>query len=1511
MTSSLPWRAPLRGLRGFIVSSLPVLAPLLLGTVTVAVLGAWPGRLQPVCGSSGLVPQDSAALIRELRPELSPAQAQAWTDRAGPRVCVPRELPRSLAARRLESEEQLDPRAGTPTRAYREAVERKTALMTVQPKVAAANGDWEAYGKGPLIINDPRYAVKYLGLVKTSGRVDSFDYDPVGKRLFATIGTGGVWASTDLGVTWTSLGDGLPSQAVGAVAWSAANGGTLIVGSGEPLFGGGGSVFTGLGAFWTTDLGATWHQSTGIPDGAMTFEVAVDKSNPAIVYVATTKGLYRSANAGQSFTNVALPTSAECAGNNAGKCEQANVVTDVVIRQPGGAPATTCPAQGCPVLAVVGHIGSNLLQYRDGAANALGSPAAPGNGLYRSGTGEPGTFTYLTDPTWVGLSNIGFPPRERIGRTELAVASGPDQDHQYVYAIVQDAVLLTGGLPVLDVPLQRGTQGVPSPTYLNGLYVSPDFGTSWLRLADTAEIAENPNTGSYFATSNAPLRAGFQSWYDEWIEPDPTRTASGVPARLAFGLEEVWANKVTQVPVPQNGTAQSGTDDYGVIGVYFAGESCVVTPLPACTGRGVGVYTTTHPDQHEGIFVPRDDGGVCLFAGNDGGVYRQCVGPGEDFTNQKWGDGHNEGFNTLLAYNIATSKDGTVWFGLQDNGSGKLEGDTRKYIQTYGGDGFFAATDPDNSLVGYSEYVNADMRVTVDGGKSWTDITPPVTAPQFSNPYLMDPTDPLHLITAGPEVVETVDGPETLAALTDNNGGWLDPGSWVEVFNLGTVPDDDTVAKTMTAVGLHGAAAYVGACGRCDGFFARGDRPFKTWLATNVGGDKPPQKAKPDGWHFATAAGLPDRYITAIAIDPADPKIVYVTLGGYGGPHYTPPGRYLDANANIGTGNVFKSVDAGETFTDIAGSVPALRLPSLQASAILLHEGRLLVGTDIGAFISNDTQGTLWAPLGNGLPAVPVMTLQVHPGNPDLLMAGTYGRGVWCYSFSGDPLACDPPPLPPVFAAPVQLEPGAVETPAAYPSCGTDTNGAFAVNFTYTTPAGTFDPTGFQVQEGTEFGDAFLDDAEEPLDGGSNSKWVGTGAWTSAPYSNGSLAYYAPSTMDQSDTLTMAEGVTLLSGGGTLTFDTTQSTEACCDFTFVEISTDGVNFTELASWSGDTLPSTRTVDLSAYSNETVKLRFRIAADALQGGPGWYIDNIRIETNDFVTVGNEPFGSTTHAFSGQTNGKRYYRIGATYDERGTSAAGPFSNYKCVTVELPNVAPTVTVGDGYAIDEGASGMLSGTASDPEGGVLTYAWSQVSPATPTAVIDDPDAATTSFTAPAVNVDTPVTFRLTVTDPKGASATADIEVLVRQVNVPPVADAGVDFAVDEGAGAMLSGAGSSDADGDTLTYAWTQTAGPAVTLTGAGTATASFTAPDVGADTPLTFSLSVSDPSGATATDVVIVTVRALSTPVLIGDNSAGGLPLLTVLMLGLLAGWRRRWPRRSGSASARVFARRPQQQ
>ena len=64
-----------------------------------------------------------------------------------------------------------------------------------------------------------------------------------------------------------------------------------------------------------------------------------------------------------------------------------------------------------------------------------------------------------------------------------------------------------------------------------------------------------------------------------------------------------------------------------------------------------------------------------LFAGNDGGVYKQHSADTltDDLDNTKWGIGANRGFYTLMNYGISVAKDGTVYYGLQDNASGKIE----------------------------------------------------------------------------------------------------------------------------------------------------------------------------------------------------------------------------------------------------------------------------------------------------------------------------------------------------------------------------------------------------------------------------------------------------------------------------------------------------------------------------------------------------------------------------------------------------------------------------------------------------------------------------------------------------------------------------------------------------------------------------------------------------------------------------------------------------------------------
>jgi hypothetical protein len=993
--------------------------------------------------------RDPVELASELRERpVGAAEAAGLRAQFGERACFARGVQRLAEAReRKAARAELALSAPVDLAA---AVQQKETLRSKQTLIKNAAGRWTPYGKGTPQ-GDPEYpgGIATLGISNLSGLVADLEFDPEHRRLFAAVSAGGVWMSEaqdgdlgTLGDLWVDIGRQLPTQATAHVSWSAAGGGTLLVLTGEHTLDGG--SFTSLGVYWSTDLGQSWNAAAGMEGayGGPAFHMAVDPGNPEIVYAATGRGLWRSTDAGRSFVNVALPTgvSGECAGvtDIRSACFLANMVTDVVVQTPGGLgrPVNCGGGTPCPVLAAVG--------WPDGAAPyADGVPQSPSNGLYKSATGEPGSFAKLDllpapPPAEVpaGVIPVGFAPQHQIGRVELAAATGPGQDHNFVYAIVDDALLERGGLPVIDVDdpgvadtcnlLVGGNDptglvcpvvnGVTHATAFNGIYVSPDFGETWVRLTDEIETTYNPFAGSALNPVFLLLAGygpGVQASYNLSLAVDPTSASLlppglipdaadvPVPTRVVFGLEEVFASRL---PVPLGGVpgTQTGpTSDFVVIGEYFAGDLCYAfLALPACPQQPTTPVpnTTTHPDQHDALFVPDENGGVWLFVANDGGVFRQySSGPTDPFDNASWSDGLAEGQNTLLIYGFGVAKDGTVYAGLQDNGSIKIEpgedGNGGRMISTGGGDGVYSQVDPDFSDFAFQQTPGLALSVTFDGGRSFQRLTPPAGVAHFTSPYMLDPADTQHVVAAGSAVAVSVEGGAAGTA-------------YQQVFNLGV--DEASGAphqSRLRAIDVQDGAIYVGWCGPCvpalQGF------PFQRGLATNVTvAGKPAVKGTEEGWHQASLNGLPRRYIHAVESDPAEPRTVFVGLGNYSTARYLPTGTYLDTNDAVGRGRVFKSTDAGENFVDITGD-----LPDTIVTSLLVVGDQLIAGTDIGAFISSDLNGSSWTVLGD-LPAVAVNQLVLDPANSSRVFAGTYGRGLWTYTLSDTPALPSAPTVP-------------------------------------------------------------------------------------------------------------------------------------------------------------------------------------------------------------------------------------------------------------------------------------------------------------------------------------------------------------------------------------------------------------------------------------------------------------------------------------------------------------------
>jgi len=289
-----------------------------------------------------------------------------------------------------------------------------------------------------------------IGSASMSGRISALAgyTDPSGKvTLFVGAASGGVWKSTDGGTTFQPVFDEQPVQSIGAIALDPSNPKNVWVGTGESWTRN--SVSIGDGIYKSADAGETWTH-VGLPDSERISQILVDPRSADTVYAcvpgrlwsdSVQRGLYKTSDGGTTWQLV---------------LKGSNLST-------GCGSIALDPRAPEVLFASLWDFRRKGWTFRSGGDG----PTAPsGSGLYRSADGGK-SWTEITPQ-----ANKGFLPKP-YGRIALAVAPS---DSNTVYAFVEstDSALLIshdGG-----ITWERGDRSqwmVWRPFYFAKLIVDP------------------------------------------------------------------------------------------------------------------------------------------------------------------------------------------------------------------------------------------------------------------------------------------------------------------------------------------------------------------------------------------------------------------------------------------------------------------------------------------------------------------------------------------------------------------------------------------------------------------------------------------------------------------------------------------------------------------------------------------------------------------------------------------------------------------------------------------------------------------------------------------------------------------------------------------------------------------------------------------------------------------------------------------------------------------------------
>ncbi|MBL8754347.1 MAG: hypothetical protein JNK15_13680 [Planctomycetes bacterium] len=572
------------------------------------------------------------------------------------------------------------------------------------------------------------------GPTNIGGRTRSLVIDPADtNRMWAGAVGGGIWHSTNAGVSWSPVDDRMSNLSICSLALVPGTPVTLYAGTGEGFYNG--DAIVGNGVYKSTDGGVTFTKLAATATWSYVNRIAVSPANPQIVLAATRSpgGIHRSIDGGASWTLVRSATA--CMQilfdpNDAQKCVAdvyESSVHRVVVSTNGGASWTNastglvaqsgtsgrielCYARSVPgmVYASCGTDGGLIWRSTDGGANwTQQTPVGSGSGAawyYNTLWVDPTDANFLV----TGAYHLYKSTNGGVSLTQISngyintTAPHPDQ-HQVVADpgfngttnlrvwITNDGGIYTAA-NIRTVTSSSGWTRREQSYRASQFYGAAGDGTTG-RI--TGGTQDNGHLTLQSGTNTAQLTYGGDGGFAaiDWQNPN-----------YIYG-EYVYA----QVHRSTNGGASAGYIDAGIT---EAGSTAnFIAPIlldPNAPSRlYVGAASLWRTDNARAATVAW----TAVKPAITSNISAIAVAPGNP--DIVW-VGHNNGTMYKTANGTAAAP---TWTAVDDNAG------TNPLPNRYIGRIVIDRTNPQIAFVGLGGFNGDNLRKTVNGGTTWTDLT--------------------------------------------------------------------------------------------------------------------------------------------------------------------------------------------------------------------------------------------------------------------------------------------------------------------------------------------------------------------------------------------------------------------------------------------------------------------------------------------------------------------------------------------------------------------------------------------------------------------------------------------------------------------------------------------------------------------------------------------------------------------------------------------------------------------